>query len=212
MQVGKIHTGSSESAFEDTELVSIINVGISLTWSERAVERNCEQQFDNGKHLHGTTIAVLHSPEHSAGQLHVRITRGQKMRVYFFLPLLMVVAAVGCNRSPEGGTPGTSSSFSIGAPTGSTTIKQDNKQSVTLTLHRGSDFKKAVKLTATQPDKVKAEFSKDTIAASDPEDVTLTISVGKDAPLGDQTIHVTATPDGGAATSVDVKIKVEKNP
>jgi uncharacterized membrane protein len=134
------------------------------------------------------------------------------MRVFLLLPITVLAAIVGCNRSPEGGTPGTSSSFSIGAPSTATTIKQDNKQTVTLTLHRGSDFKKAVKLTATQPDKVKADFSKDTVAPSDPNDVSLNISVAKDAPLGDQTIHVTATPDGGTATSVDVKIHIEKNP
>jgi uncharacterized membrane protein len=94
----------------------------------------------------------------------------------------------------------------------STTIKQDNKESVKLTLNRGSDFKKSVKLTVGPLDKVKAELSKDTVAPSDSGDVMLNITAAKDAPLGDQIIKVTATPDGGAATSVDVKIKVEKNP
>jgi uncharacterized membrane protein len=135
------------------------------------------------------------------------------MRVLLSLFVLSLSAIVGCNRSPEGGTPHTSSSFSVGGPTGATSIKQDNKQSVTLTLHRGSDFKQNVKLAATAPDnKVKVEFPKDTIAPTDPADVTMNISVPKDAPVGDQTIHVTATPEGGTATSIDVKIKVEKNP
>jgi uncharacterized membrane protein len=118
----------------------------------------------------------------------------------------------GCNNSPEGGTPGTSSSFTMSAPTISTTIKQDNKESVKLTLNRGADFKKSVKLRVTAPDKVRAELSKDTIAPSDPGEVTLTVTVAKDAPLGDEMIKVTGTPEGGTATSVDVKIKVEKNP
>ena len=51
------------------------------------------------------------------------------------------------------------------------------------------------------------------IKSSDPEDFTLTVSVDKDAPLGDQVIKVTGTPEGGgAATTVDVKVNVEKNP
>jgi uncharacterized membrane protein len=134
------------------------------------------------------------------------------MRTFFSLSAIAALTLAGCNHSPEGGTPGTSSSFTVSAPTMSTTIKQDNRDSVKLTLNRGTDFKKSVKLTVNAPDHIKADFSKETIAPSDPSDVMLNVSVGKDAPLGDQTLHVTATPEGGAATSVDVKIKVEKNP
>jgi|SRR5579872_532537 len=135
------------------------------------------------------------------------------MRTYLSLSAMAAFAFVGCNHSPEGGTPGTPSSFTISAPSISTTIKQDNKESVKLTLNRGSDFKKTVSLTATTPDKIKADFSKNSVAPSEPSDVMLNISVAKDAALGDHVIHVTATPEGGgSATSVDVKIKVEKNP
>lgn len=134
------------------------------------------------------------------------------MRTILSFSALTALALAGCNHSPEGGTPGTSSSFTISAPTLTTTIKQDNKESISLTLNRGTDFKKSVKLAVTAPDKIKADFSKDTIAPSDQADVKLNVSVAKDAPLGDQVIKVTATPDGGTATTVDVKIKVEKNP
>jgi len=134
------------------------------------------------------------------------------MRKYLSLTAIAALMFAGCNNSPEGGTPGTSSSFTMSAPTISTTIKQDNKESVKLTLNRGADFKKSVKLRVTAPDKVRAELSKDTIAPSDPGEVTLTVTVAKDAPLGDEMIKVTGTPEGGTATSVDVKIKVEKNP
>jgi uncharacterized membrane protein len=135
------------------------------------------------------------------------------MRTFLSLSAIAALAFAGCNHSPEGGTPGTNSSFTISAPTMSTTIKQDNKESVKLAMSRGTDFKKSVSLAVTAPEKIKADFSKSTISPSDSSDVMLNITVAKDAPLGDQTIHVTATPDGGgAATSVDVKIKVEKNP
>jgi uncharacterized membrane protein len=118
----------------------------------------------------------------------------------------------GCgNKSPEGGTQGTSSTFKISAPTLTTTIKQGNSDTVTLTLDRSSGFKESVKLTATPPEHVKVEFNKTVVAPSDPADVKMTISVAKDAPLGDANITVSGTPEGGStATSVNVKIKIEK--
>jgi uncharacterized membrane protein len=135
------------------------------------------------------------------------------MRTVLSLIAIAALAVAGCNHSPEGGTPGTNSSFTVSAPTISTTIKQDNKESVKLTLNRGSDFKKTVSLTVVAPEKIKADFSKNSVAPSDTSDVMLNVAVAKDAPLGDQTIHIKATPEGGGtATSVEVKIKVEKNP
>jgi uncharacterized membrane protein len=134
------------------------------------------------------------------------------MRTLLSLIAIAALAVTGCNNSPEGGMPGTNSSFTVSAPTMST-IKQDNKESVKLTLNRGSDFKKTVSLSVVAPEKIKADFSKNSVAPSDPSDVMLNVAVAKDAPLGDQTIHIKATPEGGGtATSVEVKIKVEKNP
>jgi uncharacterized membrane protein len=135
------------------------------------------------------------------------------MRYGLSLAALAGILVVGCNKSPEGGEEGTSNTFSISAPTMSTTIKQGDKQSVKITLNRNKDFKQNVKLSAKSADeKVKPDFAKDMIAMSDPAEVVLTIDVAKDTPTGDHTIHVTGTPDGGKPTSVDVKIKVDKNP
>lgn len=135
------------------------------------------------------------------------------MLKYVSLAAIAAFAAVGCNHSPEGGTPNTSSSFTISAPTLTTTIKQDNKESIKLTLNRGSGFKQAVKMSAAAPDsKIKVEFNKDVVAPSDSSDVVMTVSAAKDAPLGDLVIKVTGTPEGGTPASVDVKIKIEKNP
>ena len=130
------------------------------------------------------------------------------MRKYLSLAALAAVVTVGCNKSPEGGTPGTSSSFTIIAPTIPSTIKQGEREIVNLSLDRKSNFKKDVKLDVTVPEKVKAELSKSVIKASDPAEFTLTITVDKNAALGDHPIKVTGTPDGGSPTSVDVKIKV----
>ena len=129
------------------------------------------------------------------------------MRKYLCLTAIAALSFAGCNHSPEGGTPGTHSSFDISAPSMTTTIKQDNKETLKLTLDRGSDFKKTVKLSVSQPDKIKAELNKETIAPSDPKEFTVTVTVAKDAPLGDQTIKVTGTPEGGGSpTSVEFKV------
>ncbi|VTT97812.1 Uncharacterized protein OS=Singulisphaera acidiphila (strain ATCC BAA-1392 / DSM 18658 / VKM B-2454 / MOB10) GN=Sinac_1997 PE=4 SV=1 [Gemmataceae bacterium] len=132
------------------------------------------------------------------------------MRFALSTAALAAVLVVGCNKSPEGGTPGTSSSFKISAPTTSTTIKQDNAESVKVSLDRGKDFKQNVKLAVASPsDKVKAELNKADFKPGDPADAVLKVSVAKDAPLGEHVLKVTGTPEGGTATSVDVKIKVE---
>lgn len=135
------------------------------------------------------------------------------MRLWMAPLAALIVLQVGCNKSPEGGAPGTANSFKIKAPDLATTIKQDNKETVKLSIDRGSDFKKDVKLTVKTPDKLKAELSKDTIKAGDTTDFTITVSPAKDAPLGDHKVTVTGTPDGGgSATSVDFTVKVDKNP
>jgi uncharacterized membrane protein len=135
------------------------------------------------------------------------------MRTYLALMATFTLLIAGCNISPEGGSPGTSSSFKISAPSLTTTIKQDNKETVKLSLDRKSDFKKDVKLSVSAPDKVKAELNKDEIKSSEPTEFTLTISIAKDAALGDHVVKVTGTPEGGGTpTSVDVKVKVDKNP
>jgi len=119
--------------------------------------------------------------------------------------------AVGCNKSPEGGTPNTASSFTIKAPATATTIKQDNRESVKLTLDRGKEFTKDVKLKAEAPDKIKVELNKDVIKASDPSpaDFTVTVTPAKDAPVAEHKVKLTGTPEGGgAATTVEFTVKV----
>jgi hypothetical protein len=155
---------------------------------------------------------------------HVRFTA---MKKTLLVAAFAVAVATGCNQSPPGGkspaTPhGTTNSsdtssvtgdkgtFTIKAPVLSTTIKQGDKQTIQLTVSRGSEFKQNVKLSADAPKGLTAEFAKSAVAAGDPEDVPLSVSVDKDAPIGDNTIRVTGTPDNGNPTSVEVKVKVDE--
>jgi hypothetical protein len=130
----------------------------------------------------------------------------------WILPVAVVTSfALGCNKSPEGGTPQTASSFTITAPTIPPSIKQDNRESVKLSLDRGKEFHKDVKLKVEAPDKIKVELNKDIIKASDatPAEFNVTITPAKDAPVGDHKIKVTGTPDGGGnPTTVEITVKV----
>jgi len=135
------------------------------------------------------------------------------MRNLLCLAAVATLGFIGCNKSsPEGGAPATANSFTIVPPTLSPTIKQDNKESVKLTVKRGTDFKQGVKLSVTPPTGIKAELDKSTVAAGDSGEVTLTITVAKDAGLGEQVIKISGTPDSGAATAAEVKVNVTKNP
>ena len=52
----------------------------------------------------------------------------------------LMLATSGCNKSSEGGSSGTANSFKVSAPTLPTSLKQGEKQTVKLTLDRGSDL------------------------------------------------------------------------
>ncbi len=126
--------------------------------------------------------------------------------------ILALVGGVACNKSSEGGMSGTNNSFKISAPTLPPTLpvmlKQGDKQTVTLTLDRGSGFQQTVKLDAQPPKGLKVEFDKSTIKASDAKEVSMSITADKDTALGGHVIKVTAKPDTGAETTLDVNVKI----
>ena len=130
---------------------------------------------------------------------------------YFILAVSAILALAGgvaCNKSSEGGMSGTNNSFKISAPTLPVMLKQGDKQTVTLTLDRGSGFQQTVKLDAQPPKGLKVEFDKSTIKASDAKEVSMSITADKDTALGDHVIKVTAKPDTGAETTLDVNVKI----
>jgi len=135
------------------------------------------------------------------------------MRVWILPVAALVGFTVGCNHSPEGGTPGTHSSFKLSLPISALKdIKQGDTATYDASIERGSEFKKDVKLTVTKPDKVEVKLSKDTVKASEEAKFTITVHPAKDAPLGEHSIKVTGTPEGGGeATIGEFKIKVIEN-
>ncbi len=121
---------------------------------------------------------------------------------------LAVASGIACNKSSEGGAPGTTNTFTVSPPTLPVSVKQGDKQTITLTLNRGSGFKETVNLTAQEPKGIKVTFDKSSVKASDPKEVAMSVSADKDAALGDNVIKVTAKPETGAETTFDVKVSV----
>jgi len=120
---------------------------------------------------------------------------------------VVVLTLVGCNQSEPGGQPG--KEFRVSGPTTSTAIKQGTTQTVELSLNRDKNFKQNVQLKADVPSGLTAKLTPTTVKASDDTKVSLEITADKKAAVGEHTITVTATPEGGTKTTVPVKVKVD---
>ena len=124
--------------------------------------------------------------------------------------IAFATAPLACNKSPEGGNPGTKDSFNISAPVLETKLKQGEVRILKVKLDRGTDFKKGVKLEATAPKGLTVEDFPKTVAASESADVDVKVKAADDAPVGDALpIVITATPDAGVATKVSIKVEVQ---
>jgi len=136
------------------------------------------------------------------------------------LLVIAMAAFAGCNESKPGGpgasnksdkTVGKDDSFTVSGPTTSTSIKQGEKGTVKLHVKRGKEFKQDVKITFEGAKKL--TFLPKTVEskAKDEGDVTVTVVVDEEAPLGKQTITATAKPEeGGSDTLVNFDVTVEK--
>jgi uncharacterized membrane protein len=153
-------------------------------------------------------------------------------KIYAVMLALPVCCFIGCNESPPGGPNankahtdktmtekateatgiGTAeNTFKISLPTFETGLKQGDRKTVKISVHRGKNFDQDIKLEfAKLPTGVTATPIMPTLKSADKE-VEVTFEASKDAALGEHTIGVTATPaKDGAATSADMKIEVKK--
>ena len=129
---------------------------------------------------------------------------------FWILPVAALVAfMVGCNKSPEGGTPQTDASFKLSLPAGTKDIKQGTAETYDASISRGSAFKKDVKLTVEAPKQLDIKLTKQEIKASDPDTkFAITVTAAKDAPIGEHTIKIVGTPADGSPTAGEFKVKV----
>jgi hypothetical protein len=140
----------------------------------------------------------------------------------------LALVPVGCNKSPEGGHPGsgpksngTSDSQSRGTFTISqnalsggpamTALKKGETKEIELTVKADKEFKGKVSLKADHPDKIKAEVKPSSVELNPGSDVKVHLMVTNDGAAADSNniIKVTGTPDHGSPTTLDVKVKTE---
>jgi uncharacterized membrane protein len=112
--------------------------------------------------------------------------------------------------SPKGGSALKGEGFKIAVPTFDTKVKQGETQSVTISLERGDSFKQDVTLEIklSKGEGLTFDPAKVLVKASDKPDVQLTITVPKDAALGEYIVSVKGTPTTGEPTSVEFNVKV----
>lgn len=123
------------------------------------------------------------------------------------LMTLVLTVVVGC-LSPRGGGMSGGEGFKIGTPTFDTKIKQGETQNVTISLYRGENFKRDVKLEIRPSEGISVDPTQVLVRGSDIPDVQLQITAANDANLGEYRVHIKGTPDTGEPTSTEFKVKV----
>ena len=98
--------------------------------------------------------------------------------------------------------------FRIAVPTFDTEVKQGDRQTVTVSLHRGESFKRDVRLQIKAAKGISVEPTDVLVKGSDAPDVQLHIAAPKDAAIGEYRVYVKGTPATGESTSVEFTVKV----
>jgi uncharacterized membrane protein len=121
---------------------------------------------------------------------------------------LALTVAVGCSLSNRGGGVSTDEGFRIAVPILGTQVKQGEIQTVAVTVHRGENFKRDVKLQIKASKGISVEPTSVWVKASDKPEVQLQVSAARNAALGEYRVYVEGTPASGQSSSVDFKVKV----
>lgn len=141
----------------------------------------------------------------------------------------LALAPAACNKSPEGGHPGSGSGGNTGSGDGRshgtftisqnalsggpamTTLKKGETKNIELTVKADKEFKGKVSLKAETPNGVKAKLEPSSVDLTPGSDLKVQLAVTNDgaANADSQVVKVTGTPDHGSATTLDVKVKTE---
>ena len=120
------------------------------------------------------------------------------------------LAPIACNKSPEGGSPGTDDSFKLAGGTIPSAIKQGDTESVKVSVERGKNFHKSVRLEAKAPDKIHVSLDRNLVKDGESPDVNLKVHPADEAAAGDYKVTVTGTTDNGSPTNLELTVKVIK--
>ena len=109
---------------------------------------------------------------------------------------LMILA--GCqSNGTQGGTVPKGQGFTITVPTFTTTIKQGELQTVTVSVNRDDYFKQDVRMEIKTPAGLSIDPTSVQVRAGDKPDIQLRISANKDAAIGDYRVDVKGTTESG---------------
>lgn len=125
----------------------------------------------------------------------------------FVLCAVSLFTIVACKKSEPGGGQARANQFTIEAPAMTTSIKQGETDNIALKINRGKEFTQAVKLQADAPSGIQVAVHESPVKPNE-KDVSLKIAVANNVAPGEHIIKVTGTPDSGAATTLDLKVKV----
>ena len=126
----------------------------------------------------------------------------------FVAALIAAVALTGCTKSSDEGGRAGNDTFRITVPVMASGVKQGEKQTVRVVLERGEGFKQRVKLEVKAPAGVVVDPKETAVQPGDKGDIQLTITVAKDAAIGEHKILVKGTPDKGDPTETEFKVTV----
>ncbi len=134
------------------------------------------------------------------------------MKTMFAAAALAVFALgpVACNKSPEGGTPGTDDSFKLVGGTIPNAIKTGDSESIKVSVERGKNFHKSVRLEVKSPDKIHASLDRNLVKDGESPDVNVKVHPTEEAVAGDYKVIVTGTTDNGSPTNLELTVKVIK--
>ena len=130
------------------------------------------------------------------------------MKTTIMFVMVLALSVVGGCLSAQGGGMSESEGFKLGAPVFATEIKQGDRQTITVSLHRGEYFKEDVRLEIKASEGISVRPTDVLIKANDTPDVSLQITAPKDAALGEYHVYVKATPKTGQPTSTEITVKV----
>ena len=126
-----------------------------------------------------------------------------------FVAMLALAAVSGCQSAgPRGGGVARDEGFNIAVPTFETVVKQGELQTVAVSIQRGDNFKRDVRLEIKASKGISVAPANMKIKASDKPDLQLKITAPKDAALGEYRVYVMGTPDTGQPATAEFKVKV----
>jgi hypothetical protein len=129
--------------------------------------------------------------------------------VIMIVTTVALVAISGCQSSSlRGGGMTEDVGFKILVPTGDTNVKQGEVHNVTVSLRRGENFKRAVKLEIQASEGISVFPTEVLVKASETPDIQLRIASTRDTALGAYLISVKGTPKTGEPTSIAFTVKV----